>query len=194
MLPRFSAIAFTVTLATAGACVGSSAQLTQLLEARRLASELRVQFTKAADASNRAVMADTDDGAAAAASEAGSARQAVEHDATELETLLTSLGYGADVQLLERFKTRFAEYRRIDDEVLPLSVENSNLKAQRLSFGPAREAADTFAAALDRAVTTAGAGPSWQAQTFAARAVCAVRQIQVLQAPHIAAISRRVRA
>ena len=50
------------------------------------------------------------------------------------------------------FKARFDEYRRLDDEILPLAVENTNVKAQRLSFGPAREAADDFRTSVDAAV------------------------------------------
>ena len=41
--------------------------LTGLVESRRLAADLRLQFTRAADLSNRAVMADSDEGARAAA-------------------------------------------------------------------------------------------------------------------------------
>ena len=53
-------------VAAVGACVASActrtpAVLTQLVEARRLASDLHVEFTRASDAANRAVMADTDE-------------------------------------------------------------------------------------------------------------------------------------
>jgi hypothetical protein len=56
--------------AAAGGC-GGSAVLTQLVDARRLASDLHVQFTKAADAANRSVMSDTDEASADAGREAG---------------------------------------------------------------------------------------------------------------------------
>ena len=79
------------------ACVNTPALLTQLLEARRLAADLHVEFTRASDAANRAVMADTDEASAAAADEARQARQAVERDLDALQPLLDSLGYGADV-------------------------------------------------------------------------------------------------
>ena len=46
--------------------------LERLTESRRLAADVLVQLTKAADASNRAVMAGTDDGAKASAQEAAS--------------------------------------------------------------------------------------------------------------------------
>ena len=96
----------------ASACVSPAAALTQLLEARRLASELRVQFTTASAASNRAVMADTDDASAGAAAEARRARQVVESDVHALRPILESLGFSDEVRQLEEFQSRFQEYRR----------------------------------------------------------------------------------
>jgi hypothetical protein len=167
--------------AAGSACASPKAALTELMEARQLASELHVQFTKGSEAANRAVMADTDEASAAAADEARRATQTVEQRIQTLRGTLQSLGYAGDLQLLDGFDKRFAEYRQLDDEILPLAVENTNLKAQRLSFGPGREAAEAFSHALDRAVKTGRV-----AEPIAARARIAVLEIQVLQAPHIA--------
>ena len=160
--------------------------LTDLVEARRLASDLHVQFTRAADASNRAVMSDTDTGAAAAADEAKAARAAVERNADTLRSLLQSLGYRDDTRVLEGFTRRFEEYRRIDEEILPLSVENTNVKAQRLSFGAGQQAAEAFRVALDHAVEQRAGGNVWHGRALAALAMNNVLRVQVLQAPHIA--------
>jgi hypothetical protein len=170
----------------AAACVTAPAKLTQLVEARRLASELHVEFTKASDAANRAVMADTDETSATAADEARRARQAVEQGLTSLQPILQSLGYHDDIRYLDGFKARFDEYQRLDDEILPLAVENTNLKAQRLSFGPAREAAEAFRTSLEAAVRSKAAKDQCCAEGLAARAAAALLEIQVIQAPHIA--------
>jgi hypothetical protein len=87
---------------------------------------------------------------------------------------------------LENFESRFTEYRRLDDEILPLAVENTNLKAQRLSFGPSREAAQAFHAALEQAIGTSGTKDSCCAAVVAARARMAILEILVTYAPHIA--------
>jgi hypothetical protein len=171
---------------TAGAgCRGSNPVLTRLIEARRLAAELHVAFTKSSEASSRAVMASSDAAATAAADDAKRARQDAERRLGALQPVLESLGYQTDLRHLSEFKTRFEEYRLLDDEILGLAVENSNVKAQRLSFGPAREAAGAFTAALD-AVVGSGAKDRCRTEVLAARAKGAVQQIQVLQAPHIA--------
>jgi hypothetical protein len=160
--------------------------LTQQVEARRLVSQLQVEFSKAADAANRSVMSDTDDDATAAAREAEQATQAVLRDVGQLEPILKSMGYAEELRFLDTFKGRFAEYQKLDAEILPLAVENTNVKAQRLSFGPAREAANAFRTALEAAVKMARPVDASRAEALAGRAILSVLEIEVLQAPHIA--------
>ena len=157
----------------------------RLSKARHLAADLLVQFTKAADAANRAVMADTDDASAAYAREADRASQSVHASIDALKPLLEDLRYSEEARLLQEFDGRFDRYRELDCRILELAVENTNLKAQRLSFGPAREEADAFRDALQDLVPSA-AGDSWRVEALAATAVAAVREVQALQAPHIA--------
>ena len=178
---------FAAALCTAAsaACTNPQTVLAQLIEARRLASELHVKFTQAAEAANRAVMAETDEASAAAADEARRARQVVERDIQGLRATLESLRYGEDLRYLDDFNSRFAEYRRLDDAILPLAVENTNLKAQRLSFGPAREAVEAFRRSIDAAVRTDATKDTCRAEAVAARAHGRAR-IQIAHAPHIA--------
>ena len=172
--------------AAAGCTNGSSAVLTQQVEARRLASDLRVQFSKAADASNRAVMADTDEASSAAARDAGQATQAVEQDVEALKGILEALTYRDELRQLDTFKTRFAEYRKLDADILPLAVENTNIKAQRLSFGPARDAANAFRQSLAAAGRAIASKNTCCVEALVAKATAAVLEVQVLQARHIA--------
>src|SRR5882762_5615121 len=105
-----SVVAIAVTTACGN---GSKAVLTQQAEAHRLASHLRVQFTRAADASNRAVMADTDEASSAAAREAQQATQSVLQDVDALHRVLEDLGDRDEVGQLDRFKSKFGEYRAL---------------------------------------------------------------------------------
>jgi len=159
-----------VAVGALSGCVNTPAVLAQLDEARRQAAEAHVEFTKASEASNRAVMADTDESSTAAAAEARRARQIVEQRLTSLTATLTMLGYREDLGHLNGFASTFEEYRRLDDEILPLAAENTNLKAQRLSFGPAREAADAFRAAVDGAIRRAVPTSNCCAEAAALRA------------------------
>jgi hypothetical protein len=82
--------------------------------------------------------------------------------------------------------TRFAAYDALDRNILDLAVENTNLKAQRLSFGPAQAAADAFRDALEALVPSVPASDTWRARALVATSMEAVRDIQAQQAPHIA--------
>jgi len=180
-----SLLAALVAVAVASCGGDLQTSLERLLEARRLSSELFVQFTKTVDAGNRAVMANTEEASRAFASDAEAATQAVQRDVDALGPILMSLGYSAEASLLDQFRSGLAEYRTLDQTILGLAVENTNLKAQRLSFGSAQQAATAFKDALDAVVKRAGKEP-WRVQALAATALAAVREIQVLQAPHIA--------
>ena len=191
MIPSYGwqrpALASTSTLLAAtvlAACANTPAALTQSLEARRIASELHVEFTKASEASGRTVMADTDEQAAAAAHEARRARQLVERDLDALQSILDSAGYHDDLRYLAGFKLRLDEYQRLDDEILALAVENTNLKAQRMAFGAGREAADALRMALD-ALRTRTSRDVTRVDTLTDRVRIGVLEIQVLQARHI---------
>jgi len=177
-------------LVTAAATLSCSSNptlvLTDQVEARRLGSDIRVQFTMAADAANRAVMADTDETSKAAAEEAVKSREQVERDVNALDPLLKRLGYTSDLQSLDEFKKQFAEYKKLSDETLSLAVENTNLKAQRLSFTTAQAAVDDFRKALDTLPPMARPADRPRVQALAAQAAADALTIQVIQARHIA--------
>ena len=160
--------------------------LTKLDEARRLAADLHVQFKEASDASNRAVMADTDEASVAFASDAEKAAQVIESDVAALAPQLASFGFPKEIQSLDGFRQHFTEYRTLDRQILALAVENTNLKAQHLSFGPAQQAADGFRDALGAIPPSVPPKDRCRAEGLVAKATLAVREIQVLQAPHIA--------
>ena len=180
--------AFLVVLPAAALSCGHenvNVTLRQVAQARERAADLTVEFTMASDAANRAVMADTDEASIEFAKESREATAAVQKDVEALRATLKTLGYPDEDMLLSAFANNFAEYRRLDDNVLGLAVENTNLKAQRLAFGPAQEAANTFRDAL-KGLTAANPAEAWHLDALSATAVMTVREIQVLQGPHIA--------
>ena len=123
------------------------------------------------------------------AKESREAADAVQKDVEALRSLLESLGFSEETRLPNQFASRFADYRTLDQRILDLAVENTNLNAQRLAFGPAQGAADAFRDALSSAAAAASkADPrdAWHVEALTATAVRTVREIQVLQAPHIA--------
>ena len=176
----------TAVLGLAFGCQGGRDYFTQLADSHRLAAELRIQFNQAADASNRAVMADTDDASTAFARDAEKALQIVDNDVKALMPLLHRLSFSKEIQLLEDFGEHYSQYRELDRTILTLAIENTNLKAQDLAFGPARKAADNFRNSLDAVVLRAPPKDRCRIEGLIAKAVLAVREIQILYGPHIA--------
>ena len=166
-------------------CRGTNA-LSDLDEARTLTAQVRVQLGKTNDASNRAVMADTDEASTLSAGEADKAARAFEQDTAQLATLLQRLRLASELRLLEELQASWSKYRELDRRVLALAVENTNLKAQRLSFGPLRQEAAAFRASIDSAAANVAGKDRCRADELTAKALAAVSEMQALQAPHIA--------
>lgn len=180
-----SRIAFLAAVVTIGCGCRPQTVFEQLMDARRLTAELLLHFTTAADATNRAVMAGTEKAAASFVREAEQATRDVQSPLDLLRPILTDLRYSKESQLLAEFETKFSEYRALDRRIQELVLESTNLKAQRLSWGPAQQAADAFRDSIE-AVDPAAAQTSPKVEVLVARTIASVREIQALQAPHIA--------
>jgi hypothetical protein len=100
--------------------------------------------------------------------------------------LLHSLSFSKEIQSLEDFMKHFAQYREVDRTILALAVENTNLKAQGLAFGPARDAANDLRDSLGAVALRAPPKDRCRIEGLIAKAVLAVREIQLLFGPHIA--------
>jgi len=173
-----------LAIACAAACNENAAH-EQMAEARRLSNLLTTQFAQAARASDRTVMADTDEAAFLSSKEAQSAVDAARASAATLGPILERLRYSDEAQLLQEFERRFSQYRALDNSILALAVESTNTRAQRLSFGVAQEAADALRDALE-SIEPARAAQAWQVRALAATTLASAREVQVLQGPHIA--------
>src|SRR5215831_17486615 len=91
-----------------------------------------------AEAEKSAVMADTDEASQAFAEQSIQASQNVEKARRELEHILG--GNRQQAQLFQEFTQCWDKLQEVDREVLSLAVQNTNLKALGLSFGPATDA------------------------------------------------------
>jgi hypothetical protein len=181
MRSRSHAAVVVCALATAACTV--QPVLTRLIDARHRAAALRVAFLKVNESASRAVLSETDAASRDAALEAAAATANVDSDLAALEPMLAALGYRSEIDTLARFKTTFAEYRKVEDEILELAVENTNVKAQRLSFGAETDAADAFSRAVDLAMSRQ---PTPAAVAELERARGAVSRVQAIEARHIA--------
>jgi hypothetical protein len=152
-----------------------------------LVGQMQVSLAAAAEAEKSAVLAATDRESQAFAARSRAASAAVEQRRLELGRHLERSGTPAERALFDRFTTDLAALRAIDDEVLRLAVENTNLKAHALAFGPAAAALAELDGALEQLASRRAASPQGAAlQRLADRARLGALRVQALLAPHIA--------
>ena len=137
-----------------------------------------------AEAEKSAVMAETDEASEAFAAQSRQASHHVEQARREIEPLLA--GKRQEEQLFQEFSQCWEALQAIDHEVLSLAVQNTNLKAFRLSFGPATAAVRRMEDALTHLIEVGASSPDAAPLTrLAATAVTGALNICVLHAPHI---------
>jgi hypothetical protein len=145
-------------------------------------SALRINFHKSIEAEKLAVMAETDEASLAFADESRRAAEALEADLKELSRLIGMHPAADEPKLLQEFEAAWEQVRKIDGVILELAVQNSNLKAFRLSFGKGHEVVERFENALNALTRDATDARLIRA---AADALAAELKILTLHAPHI---------
>jgi Four helix bundle sensory module for signal transduction len=166
---------------------GLSTALEERVREEQLVSDMLINLHASAEAEKRAVMAETDEASKTYAQEAQRKSTAVEDARRELTHLISLGNQPEEVSLVNEFNTAWTEYQALDREILGLAVENTNLKALRLSFGPASDALDRLEAALKELVARADSHPDRAGISKAAfQAVVAALKILALQNRHIA--------
>jgi len=159
-------------------------------KARRvdLVERMQLDLASASEAEKSAVLAITDQDSQTFADLARAASAKVEQERRELEELLaTTGGTQGERELLAQFAGSFAEFQRIDSELLALAVQNTNLKAYSLAFGPAAGAIKEMNASLSRLVAADTDSPEARSTMLLAfGAQTSALRLQTLLPPHIA--------
>jgi hypothetical protein len=138
-----------------------------------------------AEAEKSAVMAETDEASQAFAEQSVQASQHLEQARRALEPLLEE--NRQETQLFQEFSRCWEQLQAIDHEVLSLAVQNTNLKALRLSFGPAADALRRMETDLNHLMDAVSASPNAVGIIrHASQALIGALHLHALQAPHIA--------
>jgi hypothetical protein len=153
---------------------------------------MHINLLRSVEAEKKAVMAETDEESQTFADQSLKASDLVERDRREIGRLVDKDHSDQELKLVQEFDGCWADFRKTDRVLLDFAVQNTNLKATRLSFGPAAEAVNRFENALNRLISN---NPTNQADDripkLACRALTAGLKIHYLQAPHIAAADDR---
>jgi hypothetical protein len=153
----------------------------------RLVSEMQVNLNASVEAEKSAVLADTDDASIVYADQARELSAAVEEARLELEVLIEAEKMGREVDILREFSACWERFLQIDQELLPLSVLNTNLKAYDLSYGSAGKALKQLEQALNVLMSSkVSKDKTCEIARLSLRTLSAALKIHALQSPHIA--------
>ncbi len=162
-------------------------QLAAKAQRLELVRGIQLALAAASEAEKSSVMALTDEESQRFADQARASSAAAEEQRASLERALLAHESGNERELLEEFTEAFARLRGIDDELLALSVKNTNLKAYALAFGPASSAIDDMDAALSRLIDRrASSAEGADVVQHALGAQSAALRLETLLAPHVA--------
>jgi len=152
-----------------------------------LVSRMRLALASASEAEKSAVLAITDQDSRSFAGQSRTATAEVEQARRELGELLKTGGTQDEKELLNQFSELFAEFQRIDKDLLALAVKNTNIKAYSLAFGPAGAALNEMNAELSRLIASnTGSPEERQVMLLAYGIEISGLRLQTLIPPHIA--------
>jgi hypothetical protein len=152
-----------------------------------LVERIQLDVASASEAEKSAVLAITDQDSQTFADQARAAAVKVEQERSELGELLTRGGTQGERELLAQFTEAFAEFLRVDNELLALAVKNTNLKAYSLAFGPAADALKVMNTALAHLIEANADSPEAKSvMLLAFGAQTSALRLQTLLPPHIA--------
>ncbi len=151
----------------------------------RLVQTMRSELLASAEAEKSSVMAGTDEASKEFAAQSMEASRDVEKARVAFASFLDK---GSTVaERFDDFSRCWMRLQKIDKEVLSLAVQNTDLKALRLSFGPAAIAIRHMDKALDSLMDSAALQPDEnEVIRRAAEALTDALRIYALEAPHIA--------
>ncbi len=98
-----------------------------------LLSTMRIHLLEAIEAEKNAVLAITDDESEDFAAKARHATDNVEKNRKEMEAIILQDKLPQETEMINEFNSCWSQYRKLDETILALAVQNTNLKAQKVS-------------------------------------------------------------
>jgi hypothetical protein len=155
-----------------------------------LLSDIKANLLKSVEAEKSAVLADTDEASKIFADQSLQATAAANEDLHKLHRLVEEGRISEEVKLLGEFDNCWTEFQKIDQVLLELAVQNTNIKATKLSYTEGCGAMTRFEQGLgDLIKASLAVAEERQIVGLAFQAFSAMQKIHCLEAPHILASS-----
>lgn len=171
---------------SAGVNVRLEDVLTDMGKKNVIVARMRINLLKSVELEKSAVMAVTDEESQRYAEQSIKAASDVESDIQFLDSLIQVSGTGEEKNLIKEFRTDWKEFRKTDTTLLHFAVQNTNLKAEDLSYTKSAEALKRFETALATVIqANVSSRDEAAVSKHAYQAIIAALKISNLQAPHI---------
>lgn len=158
-----------------------------IVEKKKVLAQMRIHLLKSVEMEKNAVMALTDQQSMDFANQSRSASATVTQNMNLLRALIDAMPMQNEKQLLDEFAACWAEFGKIDQRILDLAVENTNLKAASLSREKGGETMRTLEHSLASILqSSAGTPNQGQVSSLISRAMIAGLKMYNLHSSHIA--------
>jgi len=117
-----------------------------------LLSTMRIYLLEASEAEKNAVMAITDEASESFALQARKAADDVENSRKELESIIQQEKRPRETEKLNDFNICWSQFRKLDETILDLATQNTNLKAQKISATQGAQEMEHFEQSLNRII------------------------------------------
>jgi hypothetical protein len=117
-----------------------------------LLSTMRIHLLEAVEAEKNAVMAITDEASEAFAAQARKAVDGVESSRKEIESIIHQEKLPRETEMINEFNSCWSQYRKLDETILDLAIQNTNLKAQKISSTQCAQELQHFEESLNRLI------------------------------------------
>jgi hypothetical protein len=149
---------------------------------------MRIHLLETIEAEKNAVMAITDEESISFASQARQAADRVESGRKEIEAVIQQgkFPFPRETEMMNEFNSCWSRYKQMDETVLDLAVQNTNLKAQRISATQDAQALEHFEESLKALIDrNMHRGQCNKTVTLSYEALTATLKVFALHKPHI---------
>ena len=117
-----------------------------------LLSTMRIHFLEAIEAEKNAVLAITDEASEDFAAQARQAVDGVDSGRKEIESIILQEKLPRETKMINEFNSCWSQYRKLDETILDLAIQNTNLKAQKISATQCAQELEHFEVSLNRLI------------------------------------------
>ena len=151
-----------------------------------LLSTMRIHFLEAIAAEKNAVLAITDEASEDFAAQARQVVDGVDSSRKEIESIILQEQLPRETKMINEFNLCWSHYKKLDETILDLAIQNTNIKAQKISATQCAQELEHFEASLNRLIHRNTNGSQCnKAVMLSYEALTAGLKIFALHKPHI---------